>query len=171
MRTVQASSHTKSPVAGRPASEVLPILKLFRIIFQSVNRHSHEVEQKAGIGGAQLWALAEIAERPRITVTELAQAMSIHQSTASNLLEKLESQDYVTRSRGAADRRVVLLTLTPRGEDVLRKAPLPSRGVLSDALLKLDASNLGELHAALEQLVPMLEYKQLKGAFEPLGKI
>lgn len=171
MNTVQATSHTDAPAEGSPAPDVLPILKLFRVIFQSINRHSHEVEQKAGIGGAQLWALAEIAERPRITVTELAHAMSIHQSTASNLLEKLESQDYVTRSRGAADRRIVLLTLTPRGEDVLRKAPLPYRGVLSDALLKLDAKSLDELHASLGQLVSMLEYKQLKSAFEPLGKI
>lgn len=171
MPTAQATPHTHSTVEGQPAPDVLPILKLFRVIFQSVNRHSHEVEQKAGIGGAQLWALAEIAERPRIKVTELAHAMSIHQSTASNLLEKLESQGYVTRSRGAADRRVVLLTLTPRGEEVLHKAPLPYRGVLSDALLKLDAGSLGELHASLEQLVSMLEYKQLKGAFEPLGNL
>lgn len=171
MSTVQATSLTRSPVEGQPAPDVLSILKLFRVIFQSVNRHSHEVERRAGIGGAQLWALAEIAERPQIKVTELAHAMSIHQSTASNLLEKLESQGYVTRSRGAADRRVVLLALTSRGEDVLRKAPLPYRGVLSDALLKLDAQSLGELHASLDQLVSMLEYKQLKGAFEPLGQI
>lgn len=171
MRTVQASSHTRAPVDGQAVPEVLPVLKLFRVIFQSINRHSYEVERKAGIGGAQLWALAEIAEHPRITVTELAHAMSIHQSTASNLLEKLESQDYVTRSRSAEDRRVVLLALTPRGEEVLRKAPLPYRGVLSDALLKLDASSLDELHVSLERLVSMLEYKQLKGAFEPLGKI
>ncbi len=150
---------------------VLPVLKLFRVIFQSVNRHSREVEQKAGIGGAQLWALAEIASRPRITVTELAHAMSIHQSTASNLLEKLESQGYVARNRSEEDRRLVLLTLTQSGEEVLRRAPLPYRGVLSDALLKLEKQHLDELQANLEHLVAQLEYKQLKGAFEPLGKL
>jgi MarR family transcriptional regulator, organic hydroperoxide resistance regulator len=171
VKTVRASSsHPSYPGIGM-ASDPVSVLKLFRVIFQSVNRHSHEVERKAGIGGAQLWALAEISGRPRITVTELAKAMSIHQSTASNLLEKLESQDYVERNRSEEDRRVVLLTLTPRGEEVLHKAPLPYRGVLTDALLKMDESSLALLQGSLEQLVAQLEYKQLNGAFEPLGKI
>jgi DNA-binding MarR family transcriptional regulator len=152
-------------------SDPAAVLKLFRVIFQSVNRHSHEVERKAGMGGAQLWALAEIAGRPRITVTELAKAMSIHQSTASNLLEKLVSQNYVARDRSDEDRRVVLLTLTQRGEEILHKAPLPHRGVLSDALLKMNENELAALQLSLETLVTQLEFKQLKGAYEPLGKI
>lgn len=171
MRIVRTSSHNPPPADTGGVSDPVAVLKLFRVIFQSVNRHSHEVERKAGIGGAQLWALAEISGRPRITVTELAKAMSIHQSTASNLLEKLESQNYVARNRSDEDRRVVLLTLTPQGEEVLNKAPLPYRGVLSDALLKLDAAGLAMLQGSLEQLVAQLEYKQLKGAFEPLGKM
>ena len=171
MRIVRTSSHNPPPADTGGVSDPVAVLKLFRVIFQSVNRHSHEVERKAGIGGAQLWALAEISGRPRITVTELAKAMSIHQSTASNLLEKLESQNYVARNRSDEDRRVVLLTLTPQGEEVLHKAPLPYRGVLSDALLKLDAAGLAMLQGSLEQLVAQLEYKQLKGAFEPLGKM
>lgn len=171
MKTTQAASHDLLPQDGRDALDPVAVLKLFRVIFQSVNRHSHEVEKKVGIGGAQLWALAEISSRPRITVTELAKAMSIHQSTASNLLEKLESQNYIARNRSAEDRRVVLLTLTPGGEEVLSKAPLPYRGVLTDALLKLDATSLKVLQSSLENLIAQLEYKQLKGAFEPLGKI
>lgn len=152
-------------------SDPAAVLKLFRVIFQSINRHSHEVERKAGIGGAQLWALAEISGRARITVTELAKAMSIHQSTASNLLDKLVGQNYVARDRSDEDRRVVLLTLTPRGEEILHKAPLPYRGVLSDALLKMSESDLAALQQSLETLVTQLEFKQLKGAYEPLGKI
>ncbi|MDR2875463.1 MAG: MarR family transcriptional regulator [Methylobacillus sp.] len=147
------------------------VLKLFRVIFQSVNRHSHEIERKAGIGGAQLWALAEIGGKPRITVSELAKAMSIHQSTASNLLDKLALQNYIVRDRGEADRRVVFLTLTPRGAELLRKAPLPHRGVLSDALFKLSETDLAALQQNLETLLAQLEFKQLKGAYEPLGKI
>lgn len=171
MSKVQVPLHPTPLSEALPRPDALAVLKLFRVIFQSVNRHSHEVERKAGIGGAQLWALAEILERPRLTVTELAKAMSIHQSTASNLLEKLESQGFIMRTRSSEDRRVVLLSLTLRGEEILRQAPPPYRGVLSDALLKLDETSLGELHARLEQLVATLEYKQLKGAFEPLGKI
>lgn len=170
MKSSETSSDNVPPESGGNPDPAA-VLKLFRVIFQSVNRHSHEVERKAGIGGAQLWALAEISVRPRITVTELAKAMSIHQSTASNLLEKLENQSYIARNRSDEDRRVVLLSLTPQGEEILNKAPLPYRGVLNDALLKLDAANLESLQASLETLVAQLEFKQLKGAYEPLGKL
>ena len=169
MKSTQTHSQ-QGPVATGP-SDPAAVLKLFRVIFQSVNRHSHEVERKAGIGGAQLWALAEISGRPRITVTELAKAMSIHQSTASNLLDKLVSQNYVARDRSDEDRRVVLLTLTPRGEEILHNAPLPYRGVLSDALLKMNEAELEALQQSLETLIAQLEFKQLKGAYEPLGRI
>jgi len=60
-------------------------LKLFRIILKSATRHFHEIEKIAGIGGASLWALAEIAENKNLTVSGLAKAMSVHQSTVSNL--------------------------------------------------------------------------------------
>jgi DNA-binding MarR family transcriptional regulator len=163
--------HPQLEEAPAGPSDPAAVLKLFRVIFQSVNRHSHEVERKAGMGGAQLWALAEISGKPRITVTELAKAMSIHQSTASNLLEKLVSQNYVARDRSDEDRRVVLLTLTQCGEEILHKAPLPHRGVLSDALLKMNEDDLAALQLSLETLVTQLEFKQLKGAYEPLGKI
>ena len=169
MKSTQAHSQ-QGPATNGP-SDPAAVLKLFRVIFQSVNRHSHEVEHKAGIGGAQLWALAEISGRPRITVTELAKAMSIHQSTASNLLDKLVSQNYVARDRSDEDRRVVLLTLTPHGEEILHKAPLPYRGVLSDALLKMSETDLEALQQSLETLIAQLEFKQLKGAYEPLGRI
>ena len=73
----------------------LETLKLFRVIFKSAHKHFHEIEKTAGIGGASLWALAEIAETSNLTVSGLAKAMSIHQSTASNLMEKLEVSGYI----------------------------------------------------------------------------
>ena len=78
---------------------------------------------------------------------------------------------WLTRDRSDEDRRVVLLTLTPRGEEILHKAPLPYRGVLSDALLKMNEAELEALQQSLETLIAQLEFKQLKGAYEPLGRI
>ena len=151
--------------------QALETLKLFRIIFKSANRHFHEIERNTGIGGASLWALAEIVEAAdKLTVTDLAVLMSIHQSTASNLLDKLESKGYVSRFRCADDRRVVYLMPTDLGRDVLLNAPLPHRGILPDALQRLDPSVLSELYSHLVALVESMEKTQISTAFEPLGK-
>ena len=78
---------TKSNIHSDPnAAEVL---MLFRVIFKSATKHFSEVERSAGISGASLWASAEISDASELTVKGLAKAMSIHQSTASNLLDKL----------------------------------------------------------------------------------
>lgn len=147
----------------------LDTLKLFRIIFKSVNRHFHDVEKAVGIGGASLWALAEVAESDNITVTKLAQNMSIHQSTASNLIDKLVSDQYLVRIKDTQDRRVVHLSLTPRGKEVLRHAPLPHRGILPDALMRLSPASLEHLNQYLNELIATMDAKQSAAAFEPLG--
>lgn len=151
-------------------TQALETLKLFRIIFKSANRHFHEIEKLAGIGGASLWALAEIAEADKLTVTDLATCMSIHQSTASNLLDKLESESYISRVKSTSDRRVVYLVVTDQGREILKKAPLPHRGILPDALMRLNPEVLAELHNLLTELVKGMEKAQINTAFEPLGK-
>ncbi|MDP2152981.1 MAG: MarR family transcriptional regulator [Methylotenera sp.] len=151
-------------------TQALETLKLFRIIFKSANRHFHEVEKLAGLGGASLWALAEIAETENSTVTDLATQMSIHQSTASNLLDKLEAEGYITRVKSTSDRRVVCLNATVQGREVLAKAPLPHRGILPDALMRLNPQALAELHSHLTALVDGMLKTQINSAFEPLGK-
>jgi len=95
--------------------------------------------------------------------------MSIHQSTASNLIDKLETKGYISRVRSSDDRRVVYLTLTDIGREQLAKAPLPHRGILPDALMRLDPETLIELNNHLTLLISGMERKHAKGAFEPLG--
>lgn len=157
------NSHAESNASA------LETLKLFRIIFKSATRHFHEIEKIAGIGGASLWALAEIAENKNLTVSGLAKAMSVHQSTVSNLIEKLETGGYVTRTRSVDDRRIVYLTITDQGFGVLAKAPPPYRGILPDALMRLSPDTLAELNHHLAELVSNMELKQDSSAFEPLG--
>lgn len=148
----------------------LETLRLFRIIFKSTGRHFHDIEKAVGIGGASLWALAEIAEKDGVKVSGLAKAMSVHQSTASNLIEKLETSGLVIRSRSQQDRRVVHLSLTDQGRALLAKAPPPYRGILPDALMQLDPDMLTELHHHLAELIGCMQRTQDNAAFEPLGK-
>lgn len=156
---------------SKPAITATPLetLKLFRIIFKSVNRHFHDIEKAVGIGGASLWALAEVAESDNITVTRLAQKMSVHQSTASNLIDKLVTDGYLMRIKDINDRRIVHLSLTLRGKDVLKNAPLPHRGILPDALMRLNPDSLEQLNQYLNELIATMDAKQSSAAFEPLG--
>jgi DNA-binding MarR family transcriptional regulator len=143
---------------------MLEVLAQFRIIIRSVRRHYLDVERRAGLSGAQLWALAEVAAQPGLKVGELARAMAVHQSTASNLARRLHSLGLLRRSRQSRDQRHVQLFTTPRGTRLLGRAPKPSRGVLQQALSELSPARLHELHAALAGLVTLMKVKSLAAA-------
>lgn len=160
---------TTSNILTNSNNAALEALKLFRVIFKSANQHFHQIEKAVGVGGASLWALAEIAENENLTVSGLAKAMSVHQSTASNLIEKLETSGYVLRTRSVEDRRLVYLSLTEQGSALMAKAPPPYRGILPDALMRLSPEALVELNRHLSGLVSNIELKLEKSAFEPLS--
>ena len=145
------------------------VLRRFRIVFNAVKTHFREVEKKAGLAGAQVWALSVVRDHPGIGVSGLARAMDIHQSTASNLLKSLLEQGMVAADRTGADRRAVQLHVSAKGLKILKKAPGPFTGVLPEALVKLDAATLKRLDRDLAKLIRLLGGDQ-RGATIPLGQ-
>lgn len=139
---------------GEPAARVL---RQFRQVFNAVKTHFQQVEKKAGVGGAQVWALSLIRARPGIGIGDLARAMDIHQSTASNLVKALVTAMLVVAEKNGADRRAVHLRILPAGARVLRKAPGPFAGVLPDALERLDIATLDRLEKDLSSLIAALQ--------------
>ncbi|TAK41553.1 MAG: MarR family transcriptional regulator [Betaproteobacteria bacterium] len=155
----------------RRRTAVHEVLGAFRVIFGSVRRHFAWLESACGVGGAQIWALAVMAKRPGLRVGDLAEALSIHQSTASNLAERLIRQGLAKRRRDGGDQRVVHLELSARGRSLLKRAPRPLQGVLPDALERLPAGTLRRLKADLGVLVRSLHAKDDRAAYLPLADL
>ena len=151
--------------------KMLEVLGQFRILFQSVRRHYGEVQRRAGIGGAQLWALSHIAGHPGITPGELARAMATHPSTASNLVRDLEGLALVTKRRQRKDQRAVQLGVTSKGLRILKRAPRPLIGVLQQALSDLPSANLEMLRRHLGKLVASMSVKDTTARTIPLSKL
>lgn len=159
-----------------PSADVLPaaspaqVLRQFRLVFGAVRSHFLQVEKKAGISGAQLWALSVIDTSDAITVGRLAAAMDIHQTTASNLVRALEREGHMVRTRGETDRRTVHLSLTEQGRHLLSRAPRPLAGVLPEALARLDPDTLARLDHDLGALLRLIVTDE-RAARTPLGQM
>ena len=143
------------PVDNEEAA--IAVLRQFRQVFNAVKSHFQQVEKTVGIGGAQVWALSVVREHPGIGVGALAKAMSIHQSTASNLVRTLIDREMVVAVKQGADRRAVQLNLLPAGAKVLKNAPGPFAGVLPDALKALSPDALARLQVDLAQLIVLID--------------
>ena len=169
-RKTAASGRTRaSATKALPGERAARVLRQFRIVFNAVKTHFREVEKKAGVAGAQLWALSVIRDAPGLGVNELARAMDVHQSTASNLVKSLIAQELVVAKKNGSDRRTVQLHIMPAGSRVLRRAPGPFSGVLPQALASLDAKALSRLDKDLSRLIEVLEVDE-RGGGVPLGQ-
>jgi DNA-binding MarR family transcriptional regulator len=149
----------------------MAVLEQFRLIFRSAKRHFQWVQERTGVSGAQLWVLAELRRKPGMGMTELAQAMAVHQSTASNLIDRLAKSGLIQRDRSGEDRRVAHLSLTSAGHQTLARAPLPLEGVLPDALNSLDDAELVELQQRLEKLASLMKVRDRAGKRIPLAEM
>ena len=149
----------------------MEVLRQFRVIFRSVRKHFQLIEDRVGLSGTLLWALAVIDEQPGIRLTRLARSMSVHQSTASNILAKLIELQLVRKERNRDDNRVTGLFVTEQGRKRLEQAPGPVRGLLPDALGKLPDHVLTELHDNLQRLLEQMETLETQGCTIPLADI
>ena len=156
-----------SPDADTEQADVL-VLRQFRQVFNAVKSHFQQVEKTVGLGGAQVWALSVVRAQPGIGMGALAKAMSVHQSTASNLVRTLIEREMVVAVKQGADRRAVQLNLLPAGAKVLRNAPGPFAGVLPDALKALSPATLARLQSDLTELIVAIDADE-RGASIPLS--
>lgn len=132
------------------------VLRQFRLVFNAVKTHFQQVEKRAGLGGAQVWALGIIRDQPGLGVNDLARAMDVRQPTASNVVRSLAEQDYIEVRKSERDGRAVMLHVRPGGTRVLRRAPGPFAGVLPEALSGLDTQTLERLEQDLAVLIDAL---------------
>lgn len=149
----------------------IQVLKKFRIIYGSIRQQFRDVEQSCGVTGSQLWILQEVANTPDIGVSELAERLSIHQSTCSQLVEKLVTRGLIVKERGKEDQRRVGLNVTDEATQTLTKAPGPAEGILPEALQSLSESALLSLDSALVELINQLQARDDKLADKPLSDL
>jgi len=149
----------------------LQALKKFRIIYGAVRQHFREIEQSCGVTGSQLWVMQEIANTAGIGVSELAERLSIHQSTCSQLVEKLVTRKLITKERSKEDQRRVGLRLTAQAAALIKGAPGPADGVLPQALRALSAEAIHALDLSLENVIKQLKITDDKLAEKPLSDL
>lgn len=134
----------------------LQVLKKFRIIYGSVRQQFREIEQTCGVTGSQMWIMQEVANSPGIGVSELADRLSIHQSTGSQLVEKLVARGLINKERSKEDQRRVGLRVTAEASRLLTNAPGPAEGILPEALQALPEAALLALDNSLLGLIGQL---------------
>jgi len=141
------------------------IMQSLRRIFKAIQDYSHEVSRNYGITGPQLWAIKTISLEGRLSLGDLGKRMYLQPSTITGLIDVLEQKGYVGRVRDREDRRVVKVQLTPRGQQLAKKAPSPAQGKMIYGLTKLRGRELNLIFNSIQKLVEIMEAQNIKVTF------
>lgn len=112
----------------------------FRYEIRRFLSFSERLVRAAGIEPQQHQALLAIKGLPAhrvATVGVLAERLLIQHHSAVELVNRLEAKGLLRRTRGVTDRREVVLTLSRRGEALLRQLTRPHHSELQSARPKL----------------------------------
>ena len=103
-------------------------LAQFRYEIRRFINFSEQAARAAGVEPQQhqsLLAIKGLQDAQKATVGALAERLQIQHHSAVELANRLEARGLLRRMRSRADRREVLLALTPRGAKLLKELSLP----------------------------------------------
>lgn len=147
----------------------LEVLQQFRVIYGTMRQYFRELEESCGLPGSQMWVLQEVERFPEVGITELAGMLGIHQSTCSQLVDRLVARNCLIKRKQSKDQRRVGLCLTVEGKKAIAALPGPAEGVLPEALSAMPGVALKTLHINLDELISHLSGKNEAFAVMPLA--
>ena len=100
---------------------------------------------------AQVRTLVVISSRGSVSLGELAAAANLHLTKASRLCDRMVVVGLIHRADDPVDRRQLTLTLTPKGERVVRAVMAHRRAVVKPILARLSKQRRAQLVAVLQE--------------------
>jgi DNA-binding MarR family transcriptional regulator len=112
--------------------------------------------EEFGITLAQYHILRRIKEGRR-SVSELSDCMFVSRPNISRAVEDLVNGGWAKRERNSQDRRNVLLSLTPKGQDLFRQMHARNSLFMRDLFASLELAELETIAVAFESLEKIMK--------------
>jgi DNA-binding MarR family transcriptional regulator len=101
---------------------------------------------------AEINALANLADRGALNVSELSAETGTRATTLTGILDRLENRGYLTRELDPTDRRSFRLPLTEAGRAVAGRIQAAVAALERDALARLSSTQIAGFHAVVAAL-------------------
>ncbi|UUP17198.1 MarR family winged helix-turn-helix transcriptional regulator [Nitratireductor thuwali] len=132
-----------------------------RRILRATELNARTLARETGLTTPQLIVLEIVAAAGRATPKDIAGKAGVGQATATSLVDKLVARGLVQRTRGERDRRIVWVSATEAGQELLKAAPDPLQRTFSNQFEKLPDWEQAMIVAALEKVGFMLNARAI----------
>ncbi|MEM6982889.1 MAG: MarR family transcriptional regulator [Pseudomonadota bacterium] len=138
------------------------LLVSLRKVIRAIDLHSKQLNKTAGLTGPQLLIMQEeVSQTDGITASRIAQNVNLSPATVTNILDRIESKNLVTRVRSQMDKRRVSLYLTEQGKELLEKAPQPLQEHFIEKFSALAEWEQSLLLSSMQRIAAMMDADKL----------
>jgi DNA-binding MarR family transcriptional regulator len=133
-----------------------------RRIMRAMDVYSRQLATSHGLTGPQMLCLREITTGGSLTTGTLARAMALSPATLTGILDRLEARGLVSRERRPEDKRRVLVSLTPHGQQMALELPSPLQERFGARMTNLSTDEQTAIRIALGSIVRMMDLEELE---------
>ena len=143
---------------GIEGSPIAKIERNMRYINGIIKHKGREILKNYAITTPQFIALQWLLEDGDLTIGELSRKINLAFSTTTDLVDRMEKNKLVERTRDTKDRRVVRIHLLPVGRKIIREVIDQRRVYLSQVLSDVPADKVDVLDDVLELLLEKMQW-------------
>jgi DNA-binding MarR family transcriptional regulator len=138
------------------------LVELLPQLIRGLAQRESNLLSKGEITLPQLWALEYLSREGAVPMNRLARFLKISRPNATHLADRLIAQGLIRRIANPMDRRMVQLTLTPKGERALRTIWDQKRRMIEEIFGQLKEEERWRYLKTIERVVEILRQKEGK---------
>ncbi|HEU4563829.1 MAG TPA: MarR family transcriptional regulator [Gemmatimonadaceae bacterium] len=138
------------------ATHTAVVVDAMRRLIRGLRLAARRTQVETGLSAAQLFVLAQLADRPAASLGELAERTLTDRSSVAAVVERLAARGFVLAERDPGDRRRTAIAITSAGRALVRRAPAAPTVLLVEALGAMSGGDVRALARTLERLVEVM---------------
>jgi MarR family 2-MHQ and catechol resistance regulon transcriptional repressor len=111
----------RPPGKAAPRDTALTLWVVLARAFDSISHHARDSIARFKLGATEFGVLEVLYHKGELPVCEVQRRILVESSSTTYVVDKLVARRLVRRRASDADRRVVLLSLTPAGHRIIRR--------------------------------------------------
>jgi DNA-binding MarR family transcriptional regulator len=145
----------QNPAITAEAEEIVAEIRALRR--ELVRNPPSEEGEAAGVTGPQRSVITCLVARGPMTLTEISRTLGMGHSTASGIVDRLESRGLVRRTEDAADRRRTRITVTRQVTNYVNRLDAGPFGRLAQGLATASVEQRRAIRKGLRLLRELLQ--------------
>lgn len=125
---------------------------IFHRLFKIIDFKKDYQQKSSGLNYLQLHTIEKIYKEEEMKTLDISKALDLSPSTLIGVLDELEKKKLISRKRQVEDKRVVMVSVTGLGEDIVKKHFEEDEKFLNNLIKTLNIDEQTQLVKLLDKM-------------------